>query len=73
MPSDAIGQKGKKSGALQGVRFGAARGAKQEVDPWELRKRNISEWTLRHYDQRRPDVDDSEWKVHMNQEGSSWA
>ena len=58
-----------KLGASQGVRFGAARGAKQEICPWELRKRNIGKWASCHSEQRRSEVDESEWKVHINQEG----
>ena len=54
-------------GASQRGRFGATRISKQEVDPWESRKLDIVKWALRHSEQRRPEMTDSEWKVPEHQ------
>ena len=49
-----------------GVRFVSAWGAKQDVDPLGLRKRNIGELASRHSDKRRHKVTDIEWKVPVH-------
>ena len=57
------------AGSSQGGRFGAARDAKQEEDPWETRKKNIIDWTLCHSEQRKPNMDDRKCKVPVDREG----